>query len=312
MSEELREFYYRHLFHDGHRQTSAATSTAAPFSGSLFPAATPPQPQTFDPNPYLSFSEILHGTSDHNKYILPETFAGGHKSSPEAATGGGGSGGELPATPNSSLSSSSAEAAGGFEDESSKGKKVGHQEDISKKEGKGKTKRGEKKEKQERFAFMTKSEVDHLEDGYRWRKYGQKAVKNSPYPRSYYRCTTQKCLVKKRVERSFQDPSIVVTTYEGKHNHHVPANLRGHVARMLAPSMFASSLETCGPSFPQELLLHQMPDYLYGYNNINGGSSNNLYHERTPAPHNPHQFQQFQDYGLLQDIIPPVFPKHEP
>jgi hypothetical protein len=30
---------------------------------------------------------------------------------------------------------------------------------------------------------MTKSEVDHLEDGYRWRKYGQKAVKNSPFPR---------------------------------------------------------------------------------------------------------------------------------
>lgn len=30
---------------------------------------------------------------------------------------------------------------------------------------------------------MTKSEIDHLDDGYRWRKYGQKAVKNSPYPR---------------------------------------------------------------------------------------------------------------------------------
>lgn len=41
----------------------------------------------------------------------------------------------------------------------------------------------EKKEKEARFAFMTKSEVDQLEDGYRWRKYGQKAVKNSPYPR---------------------------------------------------------------------------------------------------------------------------------
>lgn len=40
-----------------------------------------------------------------------------------------------------------------------------------------------KKQKEPRFAFMTKSEVDHLEDGYRWRKYGQKAVKNSPYPR---------------------------------------------------------------------------------------------------------------------------------
>ena len=46
--------------------------------------------------------------------------------------------------------------------------------------GKGK---GEKQPRQPRFAFMTKSEVDHLEDGYRWRKYGQKAVKNSPFPR---------------------------------------------------------------------------------------------------------------------------------
>ena len=51
---------------------------------------------------------------------------------------------------------------------------------VRRKQGKGK---GEKKEREARVAFMTKSEVDHLEDGYRWRKYGQKAVKNSPYPR---------------------------------------------------------------------------------------------------------------------------------
>lgn len=54
---------------------------------------------------------------------------------------------------------------------------------------KGKNK--EKKEKEPRFAFMTKSEVDHLEDGYRWRKYGQKAVKNSPYPRLVFQFYTQ-------------------------------------------------------------------------------------------------------------------------
>ncbi|OIW02171.1 hypothetical protein TanjilG_02395 [Lupinus angustifolius] len=81
-------------------------------------------------------------------------------------------------------------------------------------------KKGQKRIRQPRFAFMTKSDVDHLEDGYRWRKYGQKAVKNSPFPRSYYRCTNSKCMVKKRVERSSEDPSIVITTYEGQHCHH--------------------------------------------------------------------------------------------
>lgn len=44
-------------------------------------------------------------------------------------------------------------------------------------------KKNQKKQKGPRFAFMTKTEVDHLDDGYRWRKYGQKAVKNSPFPR---------------------------------------------------------------------------------------------------------------------------------
>ncbi|XP_042500971.1 probable WRKY transcription factor 57 isoform X1 [Macadamia integrifolia] len=80
-------------------------------------------------------------------------------------------------------------------------------------------KKGQKRIRQPRFAFVTKSEVDHLEDGYSWRKYGQKAVKNSPFPRGYYRCTNSKCTVKKRVERSSEDPSIVITTYEGRHCH---------------------------------------------------------------------------------------------
>ncbi|KAI7751536.1 hypothetical protein M8C21_013395 [Ambrosia artemisiifolia] len=57
-----------------------------------------------------------------------------------------------------------------------------------------------------------------------WRKYGQKAVKNSHFPRSYYRCTSASCNVKKRVERCMGDSSYVITTYEGKHNHPVTHN----------------------------------------------------------------------------------------
>jgi len=40
-----------------------------------------------------------------------------------------------------------------------------------------------KKKSRPRFAFHTKSDDNILDDGYRWRKYGQKAVKNSIYPR---------------------------------------------------------------------------------------------------------------------------------
>ncbi|KAG8486294.1 hypothetical protein CXB51_019688 [Gossypium anomalum] len=76
-----------------------------------------------------------------------------------------------------------------------------------------------KKTTRPRFAFQTRSADDILDDGYRWRKYGQKAVKNSNYPRSYYRCTHHTCNVKKQVQRLSKDSSIVVTTYEGIHNH---------------------------------------------------------------------------------------------
>lgn len=34
-----------------------------------------------------------------------------------------------------------------------------------------------------RIIVQTTSEVDLLDDGYRWRKYGQKVVKGNPHPR---------------------------------------------------------------------------------------------------------------------------------
>jgi hypothetical protein len=42
---------------------------------------------------------------------------------------------------------------------------------------------GEKKEVRDKVAFKTKSEVEILDDGFKWRKYGKKMVKNSPNPR---------------------------------------------------------------------------------------------------------------------------------
>ncbi|CAN4115208.1 unnamed protein product [Withania somnifera] len=58
-----------------------------------------------------------------------------------------------------------------------------------------------------RVAFRFRSELEVLDDGYKWRKYGKKMVKNSPNP---------------RVERDNEDSSYVITTYEGIHNHESP------------------------------------------------------------------------------------------
>ncbi|KAK7836140.1 putative wrky transcription factor 3 [Quercus suber] len=59
------------------------------------------------------------------------------------------------------------------------------------------------------------------DDGYNWRKYGQKQVKGSEFPRSYYKCTFSGCPVKKKVERSL-DGQVTEIIYKGQHNHQPP------------------------------------------------------------------------------------------
>ncbi|CAK7342914.1 unnamed protein product [Dovyalis caffra] len=73
-----------------------------------------------------------------------------------------------------------------------------------------------------RVVVQSSTDSEILGDGFRWRKYGQKIVKGNPYPRSYYRCTSLKCNVRKHVERVSDDPRAFITTYEGKHNHEMP------------------------------------------------------------------------------------------
>ncbi|KAJ7945323.1 WRKY family transcription factor [Quillaja saponaria] len=57
-----------------------------------------------------------------------------------------------------------------------------------------KRKNGVMKNKEEvchRVAFRTKTELEVMDDGFKWRKYGKKAVKDSPNPsfRSVYTCS---------------------------------------------------------------------------------------------------------------------------
>ncbi|KAA8549066.1 hypothetical protein F0562_000750 [Nyssa sinensis] len=209
-----------------------------------------------------------------------------------------------PMTPNSS--SISSESSDAPNDERTKAvDEEDQQQQKNNKQLKPK-KTSQNRPKEPRFAFMTQSEVDHLEDGYRWRKYGQKAVKNSPFPRSYYRCTNPTCNVKKRVERSCNDSSIVMTTYEGKHTHPSPLIPRASPAGLPPRS-----------GFPEALPMHvTFPSHQTQFNNLSVplncylGATNPTASVRerrfcTPSP------ALLRDHGLLQDIVPSLMMKNE-
>ncbi|KAG6520857.1 hypothetical protein ZIOFF_017918 [Zingiber officinale] len=76
--------------------------------------------------------------------------------------------------------------------------------------------------RQVKYLVVALADIDVINDGYRWRKYGSKVVKGNSNPRSYYRCTNSGCKARKLVERSPDDLKKLMTTYEGTHNHGVP------------------------------------------------------------------------------------------
>nr|QGQ64037.1 WRKY transcription factor 14 [Santalum album] len=92
-------------------------------------------------------------------------------------------------------------------------------------------------------------------DSWAWRKYGQKPIKGSPYPRGYYRCSSSKgCPARKQVERSRVDPTMMLITYAFDHNHPLPVTKHHHssssssAAPAVSSSIAASATST--PSSP--------------------------------------------------------------
>ncbi|XP_061952200.1 probable WRKY transcription factor 11 [Populus nigra] len=79
-------------------------------------------------------------------------------------------------------------------------------------------------------------------DEYSWRKYGQKPIKGSPYPRGYYKCSTMRgCPARKHVERATDDPAMLIVTYEGEHCHTQGA-MEGNMAAGTVNLVFESTM----------------------------------------------------------------------
>ncbi|KAG6388277.1 hypothetical protein SASPL_153479 [Salvia splendens] len=81
-----------------------------------------------------------------------------------------------------------------------------------------------KKRKNQHKRVVVKVSAEGLSsDMWAWRKYGQKPIKGSPYPRSYYRCSSSKgCLARKQVEQSCTEAGMFIITYTAEHSHSQP------------------------------------------------------------------------------------------
>ncbi|XP_071706142.1 WRKY DNA-binding transcription factor 70-like [Rutidosis leptorrhynchoides] len=70
-----------------------------------------------------------------------------------------------------------------------------------------------------------------IQDAYQWRKYGQKEILNSKYPRCYFRCTHKSvhgCKALKQVQQLEDDPNMFHITYFGYHTCPSPNSFSQH------------------------------------------------------------------------------------
>nr|VDD04030.1 unnamed protein product [Brassica oleracea] len=154
----------------------------------------------------------------------------------------------------------------------------------------------EKKTEKVSFFVGAGQEKGSIDDGYCWRKYGQKEIHGSINPRGYFRCThrfTQNCLAVKQVQKSDRDASIFEVKYVGDHTCNnttspkTPTTTNFSVST-LPEDIKATKTEEAMMNFEdlesKKNIFRTFSFSNYEFENGGGGWKGNLFHENQLSP----------------------------